>query len=251
MDSLDQLFARRKVWAPWYRGRNLVGAVLVHVIFVVAAVVAPKLLAEKPQPLDFVPVRIVPAATLGQIAPPPAPAPRPPEPVEAPPEEETKPAPVEAAPEPARKPPPRMPAAKPRPQAAPPRPAPKPAELSRPASTEPQRRLGSPRGNPLAAGGPAQVSGFDDPDFTYSYYADLIAAKIREQWSRPPLGDDVQMAITFRIREDGSVTDVKIADSSGYNSFDRAGLRAVQTATLPPLPKSYRKKSLGVRLVIR
>ena len=36
-----------------------------------------------------------------------------------------------------------------------------------------------------------------------------------------------------------------------YNSFDRAGLRAVETATLPPLPKSYRRGVLGVNLIVR
>ncbi len=52
-------------------------------------------------------------------------------------------------------------------------------------------------------------------------------------------------------RNDGRVDKLKILRSSGYNSFDRAGLQAVQNAKMPPLPKSYRSPSLGVRLIIR
>ena len=39
---------------------------------------------------------------------------------------------------------------------------------------QPGRRLGSPDGNPLATGSSAEISGFDDPDFTYGYYADQM-----------------------------------------------------------------------------
>ena len=59
------------------------------------------------------------------------------------------------------------------------------------------------------------------------------------------------MVVHFRVHADGKVTDVEIIESSGYNSFDRAGLRAVETATLPPLPKSYRRGVLGVHLIVR
>ena len=38
-----------------------------------------------------------------------------------------------------------------------------------------------------------------------------------------------------------------MAESSGYNSFDLAALRAVQNASpFPPLPRAYRHDSLGV-----
>ena len=136
----------------------------------------------------------------------------------------------------------------------PPPPAPldaTPLDATNPDSTAPPGRLGSPQGNPLATGGPAEVSGFDDPDFTYSYYVDQMLARIRARWIRPELGGDIKMVLHFTIHADGKVTDLEILESSGYNSFDRAGMRAVQTATLPPLPKSYRRGVLGVRLIVR
>lgn len=115
----------------------------------------------------------------------------------------------------------------------------------------PKRRTGSPRGSAAAIGTGAEISGFDDPDFTFGYYADLMLSRIRASWQRPPLGGDIEMVIHFRIHREGRVRDIKILRSSGYNSFDRAGLQAIQRATMPPLPKGYRSSSLGVRLIIR
>ena len=103
----------------------------------------------------------------------------------------------------------------------------------------------------LATGTAADLSTFDDPDFTYGYYADLMLSRLRSAWERPPLGGEVEMEVHFRIHTDGRVDNLKILKSSGYNSFDRAGLQAVQNAKMPPLPKSYRSPSLGVRLIIR
>ena len=49
-----------------------------------------------------------------------------------------------------------------------------------------------------------------------------------------------------------ATANLKIAKSSGFNTFDIAGMRAVQVASpFPPLPQSYRHKSLGVNLILR
>ncbi len=103
----------------------------------------------------------------------------------------------------------------------------------------------------MATGSGDEISGFDDPDFTFGYYADLLLGRIRGQWERPPLGGEIEMVVHFKIHSDGKVRDLKIVRSSGYNSFDRAGLVAVQRANLPPLPTGYSSPSLGVRLVVR
>jgi periplasmic protein TonB len=259
LEALDQVLKRRSRAKPWYRGGSLIGAIVLHIGLVAAAIVAPRLFAgERPETPEFVSIQIVPAAALGQIevppppppaappapaieeAPPPAPAPEPePErPVSTKERDPERKTPVEPAPPPSAVPPPSPLAAT-------------PLDATNPESTAPPGRLGSPQGNPLATGGPAEISGFDDPDFTYSYYAELMLARIRARWQRPALGGDIQMVVYFKVHEDGKVTDVEILESSGYNSFDRAGLRAVQTATLPPLPKSYRRGVLGVHLIIR
>ena len=75
---------------------------------------------------------------------------------------------------------------------------------------------------------------------------------IGAQWVRPPLGAEIEAAIHFRIHKDGHISDVRVLQSSGYNSYDLAGLRAVQTAApFPKLPQSFRHNSLGVTLIFR
>ena len=256
MEALDRVLEERSHTRPWYRGGSLIAAVVLHVIVFAAAIVAPSLFAERPQPQEFVSIQIVPAAALGQIQvpPPPPPAPEPaapPAPTAPEPEPEPREAPAPAPERERERPPAPVPAVPadtaPRPAA----PSDQQLELTDPSSTAAPGRLGSPQGDPLATGGPAEISGFDDPNFTYSYYAELMLARIRAKWQRPPLGGEIELVVYFRISEDGRVSDLEILQSSGYNSFDRSGLRAVQTATLPPLPKSYRRGSLGVRLIIR
>jgi protein TonB len=261
VEAADTVLEQRAQIRPWYRGGSLLWAAVLHVGVAVAAVIAPSLFEKEPEKQDFVAVRIVSQAALGQIAvppPPPPPAPERPAPVEEPPP------PAPPPPEPVKQPErviptdPEKDRNRPVQPAEPAPPPPQPSQLNAtpldatdPNSTAPPGRLGSPQGSPLATGGPAEVSGFDDPDFTYSYYVDQMLARIRARWIRPELGGEIQMVLHFRIQADGKVTDVEILESSGYNSFDRAGLTAVQTATLPPLPKSYRRGVLGVRLIVR
>jgi protein TonB len=261
MEAVDTVLEQRSRSRPWYKGGSLLGAAILHVGLGVMAVLSPKLFAERPKPPEFVNIRIVSQATLGQTEvppppPPPAPAPPPPQP------EVAAPPPPPAEPE---RPPERTAPADPerdrnRPVQPPPPPAPPPApapldatplDATNPDSTAPPGRLGSPQGNPLATGQTTEISAFDDPDFTYSYYAEQMLARIRARWVRPEIGGDIKMVVQFRVHKDGKVTDVEIVESSGYNSFDRAGLRAVETATLPPLPTSYRRGVLGVHLIVR
>src|SRR5207237_27457 len=119
-----------------------------------------------------------------------------------------------------------------------------PAATAAPPSPAPPSPPG-PRG--VAGGNPespfsATVGGVDNPTFTYGYYLDRMLLLIRGQWVRPPLGSGVEATVHFRILADGTVENVQLVSSSGYNSFDLAALRAVQAAApLPPLPRSYRE----------
>ena len=244
MDPLSELLERRAHRrVPWYRRWSILGAIILHVGFGVAAFVAPTLLVKKAPLPQFVSIQIVPAAALGQIA---APPPSPPPP--AAPQPVARANPIRQRDTSRTTEPARVVQREAR------RPAQLPTEVVRseePAPSPAPLRQGSPQGSAMATGGQAEISGFDDPDFTYGYYADLMLSRIRAQWERPPLGGEVEMVIYFRIRTDGRIKEVKILRSSGYNSFDRAGLRAVQKARMPPLPKGYRSSSLGVRLIIR
>jgi TonB family protein len=252
-DAVERVLERRRrEHLGRLRGAGLAGAVLLHLAIAAAAFVVPRLGAEERQPIEFVSVRIIPAQALGTPQPP-APQPAAPQPEV----EETEPEP-EPEPEPEE---PVLPAPKPeppRPQPTPPRstePATTPsrAEPAPPSEGSPGSRQGSPAGSPTgtAAEG-AQLAAIGDPDFTYGYYLDRVLAAIEAQWRRPPTdGARLEVALDFRIRRDGTVAELDVAETSGLSAFDLAGLRAVQAASpLPPLPAGYRKDTLAIRLLI-
>jgi protein TonB len=251
-------------------------AFLLHGGALTLALLLPRL-TPPPPPMTFVPVQIIPAAALGVRRPasrPKAATPEPPAPEPVRPE----PAPAKSEPPPKPEPKPEKIAAKPRddvptlPDRTPKKPekpvkpappAPRPATGgtgTNPAGTVPlgtpegeAGRRGSPTGNPLGTSSfGSQIAGLDNPDFKFGYYLDQLLSAIDARWARPPLGDKVECTIGFRIQRDGSIAELTVARSSGYNSFDLAALRAVQNASpFPPLPRAYRNDSLGVNLIVR
>lgn len=114
-------------------------------------------------------------------------------------------------------------------------------------------RRGGPQGNPLGTTAfGSEVAGLDNPDFTYGYYLDRLLSLIDGQWARPNMASGVTTVLFFRINQDGSMSELKVEQSSGYNAFDLAAFRAVQNAApFPPLPRAFKHDSLGVRLIVR
>jgi TonB family protein len=253
------------------------GALVLHLLFVAVAFALPRL-KPAPEPLEFVPVQIIPAQALGVRRP-------------APPRRKNPaPTPETAAEEPEAKPEPQKPAAPddvpvlPSPDDSKKKPAATPAPTATPTSPDKARpdkarqetgrssessegpagtapgetgdqlgRRGGPRGNPLGTTAfGSELAGVDNPDFTYGYYLDRLLSLIDAQWARPSMGTGIKTVIFFRINRDGSMTDLRVAESSGYNSFDLAALRAVQNAApFPPLPRAFQHDSLGVNLIVR
>lgn len=217
------------------------GAALLHVGVIAAALFGPRLFA-KPKQVEYVPVQLVPAPVRGVERPARR---RRPEPV-------ATPAPLPAEPEPTA-----APASTPEPEPTQPireppePPEPEPSQTPPPGPPGPPGRQGAPTGRPDSPF-TATVGGVDNPTFTYGYYLDRMLLLIRAQWVRPPLGSGVEATVHFRILRDGTVEAIELVDSSGYNSFDLAALRALQAAApLPPLPRSYREGQLGVNLIFR
>lgn len=246
-------------------GRNaeatsFLAALALHGLLLAVVLLAPRL-KPPPAPLEFVPVQIIPAQALGVHRPAPPRRKTPPAPAaETPAPEETKPEAAPPKPEPADDVP-----ALPDPESDRKRkdPKPKPPEPSHPeegtSGTAPGEtgdqlgRRGGPRGNPLGTTAfGSEVGGLDNPDFTYAYYLDRLLSLIDAQWARPSMGSGVKAVIFFRIGRDGAMTDLQVEQSSGYNSFDLAALRAVQNAApFPPLPRAYKHEDLGVHLIVR
>lgn len=261
--------------------RSLLAALALHGLLLVIVLMAPRL-KTPPPPMEFVPVQIIPAQALGvrRPAPPRRKAPPAP-PAETPAPEEPEPEPEAAPPKPEpaddvpvlpdpesdkkKKPDPKpTPARPPEPS----RPAPDKGEASREGSGRTEEgtsgtapgetgdqlgRRGGPRGNPLGTTAfGSEVGSLDNPDFTYGYYLDRLLSLIDAQWTRPSMGSGVKAVIFFRIGRDGSMSDLQVEQSSGYNSFDLAALRAVQNAApFPPLPRAYKHQDLGVHLIVR
>jgi TonB family protein len=286
--AVDRILERRARREGRPEATSVAVALLLHAGALAAVLLLPRL-SPPPPPMTFVPVEIVPAQALGVRHPAnpanpaktekPKPAPeKPPKPEPEPPKPEPKPEPPVPKPKPVREPvhedtpvlpdkPSKHPE-KPKPTATTPLPRPAaPSDrkpLPRPPSPAtpqtPQTNEGGetgPRGAPTgkpqgSSAFGSQVAGLDNPDFKFGYYIDGLLSAIDSKWVRPPLGNDVQAVIGFRIQRDGSIAELEVTRSSGYNSFDLAALRAVQNASpFPPLPRAYRESSLGVSLIVR
>lgn len=235
---------------------SLAAAALLHGGAIALVLLLPRL-APPPPALSFVPVQIIPAQALGVRRPASRPkAKKQPEPEKNEPKPEPEKPEVKSPQEdvpvlPPEKPEKKKPELKPRTEA---------GIGTNPAGTAPQPtpdgeagRRGGPTGSPLGTSAfGSEIAGLDNPDFKFGYYIDQLLSAIDAKWARPPLGDDVRAIISFRIERDGGITDLEVTESSGYNSFDLAALRAVQNASpFPPLPRAYRHDSLGVNLIVR
>jgi protein TonB len=255
---------------------SVAAAVLLHGAGVALVLLLPRL-TPPPPALAFVPVQIIPAQALGVRRPASRstvekPAPKPAPAAEEPPAPEPpKPEPKPERPAPSREEVPELPdkpVKKPQKPQKPTGETPKPAAsssrtpLPRPSAAAPPP-AGDTGGEPGRRGAPtgsaqgtsafgSQIAGLDNPDFKFGFYISQLLSAIDSKWERPPLGNDVKAVISFRIQRDGTITPPQIAQSSGYNSFDLAALRAVQNASpFPPLPQQYRQDSLGVNLIVR
>ena len=177
---------------------------------------------------------------------------------------------------PSRRPPSRQPerraTAVPQPTAAQPTAVPKPEPVPTAPSTDDRRRASAdamraadsavtpaptlPPG-PAAGGGRGlsvgEAAGGGGPgipaDFHFTYYIERMLALIESRWYKPAVPPGTRARVGFVILKSGRVEGIRLEESSGISSFDRAALRAMYAANpLPPLPPAYGKQSLTVHL---
>lgn len=87
--------------------------------------------------------------------------------------------------------------------------------------------------------------------FEYSYYLNVVLARIGENWINPYATSNYQLKCTvfFIIERDGSLTGAKIENSSKNSIYDQSALRAVlATRNLPPLPEDFKSNQLKLHL---
>jgi protein TonB len=86
-------------------------------------------------------------------------------------------------------------------------------------------------------------------DFHFTYYIERMLALIESRWYKPSAPPGARARVRFVILKSGKVEGIRLEESSGNSSFDRAALRAMYAANpLPPLPPAYGKPSLTVHL---
>jgi protein TonB len=86
-------------------------------------------------------------------------------------------------------------------------------------------------------------------DFHFTYYIERMLALIESRWYKPSAPPGSRVRVGFVILKSGRVEGIRLEESSGNSSFDRAALRAMYAANpLPPLPPAYGKPSLTVHL---
>ena len=95
------------------------------------------------------------------------------------------------------------------------------------------------------AGGNIQT---DFATFPYPWYITQVRNSLWSEWEkRRPMGVTMSSMVSFAIARDGKIKDLKIAKSSGDDSFDFAAKSAVINAgPFPPLPMLYEKDELTV-----
>jgi TonB family protein len=136
---------------------------------------------------------------------------------------------------------------------------PKPKKTTAPKETKPKTSSEKPPPAETAkedeAAAPAKTDAgatvrVDDKDFRFAYYLEIIKERISGNWSPPPItgtADGMISTVYFKISRDGTVSDIKVEESSNLDLFDRSATRAVNLSNpLPPLPAGFKGKWLGV-----
>jgi periplasmic protein TonB len=109
-------------------------------------------------------------------------------------------------------------------------------------SAEGQKLVSPMYGQPGSGGvGVGRGSPFGD---RYGYYVDLLRDKVAQRWRANDVDPRIRTLppaiVTFTIRRDGSISSVRVAQTSGNFALDVSAQRAIQDAApFPPLPAGY------------
>jgi protein TonB len=85
----------------------------------------------------------------------------------------------------------------------------------------------------------------------FGYYVDLLRQRVAEKWRTADVDPRIQTAppvvVTFTIRRDGSVANVRILERSGNSVLDTSAQRAIyDAAPLPPLPAGFERNEATI-----
>jgi len=108
---------------------------------------------------------------------------------------------------------------------------------------------------PGPANGGIAVQGQGGGDFAsrYGWYIEAVKRAVNQNWMQNTIDPSVRAArrakttLTFTINRDGSIKNIRIAESSGNRSMDDAAQRALLSIDhFPPLPSDYSGRYVDV-----
>lgn len=89
--------------------------------------------------------------------------------------------------------------------------------------------------------------------YRFGGYRDLIEQRVAQKWRTDEIDPRIQTAptviVTFEIQRSGSITNVRILQSSGNRALDYSAQRAIYEAgPFPPLPQAYERSSADIEI---
>jgi len=86
--------------------------------------------------------------------------------------------------------------------------------------------------------------------FKFNWYLQLITSRVENNW-KPPRGltskKDAVVVVVFSILQNGTVANVRVAQSSGVGALDTYALQSINaSAPFPALPIGFNEKKLDV-----
>ena len=104
-----------------------------------------------------------------------------------------------------------------------------------------------------SSGGTVQGQGGNDFTTRYGWYIAAAKRRVAPNWNVLFLDPSVRNSqtlhcvISFTIMHDGTVRNLRMAQSSGNSSWDNSGLRAIQSSSpFPPLPNDWTAPDVSV-----
>lgn len=104
-----------------------------------------------------------------------------------------------------------------------------------------------------APGVSAMGQGGGDFAGRYPWYVDAVRGRVEQSWDQTTIDPTVRAAhrahavMSFRINANGSISDIRMVQSSGNSSMDYSSMRALQSIdAFRPLPNDYMGKYVDV-----
>ena len=87
----------------------------------------------------------------------------------------------------------------------------------------------------------------ENKDFRYPFYLRGIQNRVNQNWQWVKTYGKLRAVVYFRVAKDGSVSGIRLSESSRDESFDKAALRAIERAgRFAPLPEGFEEDFIGV-----